>query len=87
MFGQQIVFFSPQQGLARIKAFFSSANESVHSELSTYPPTLTTVLRVCVRELVKTLRKDNSCAAREFVLAIYHELFIYDPVLVRTSTH
>ena len=39
-----------KQGLARIQAFFKSPNDSVHTELYTFPPNLTAVLRGCVRE-------------------------------------
>ena len=45
---KKIMFFSTKQGLARVEAFFSCSNESVHSvhsELYTFPTTLTVLLR------------------------------------------
>ena len=44
------MFFSPKQSLTRMKFFFSRFNDSVHSELYSFPPTLTYVLRGCVRD-------------------------------------
>ena len=43
------MFFSPKQGLAKIKQFFSSPSDSVrvHSELNTFPSALTAVVRLC----------------------------------------
>ena len=43
------MFFSPKQGLAKIKQFFSSPSDSVrvHSELNTFSPALTAVVRLC----------------------------------------
>ena len=49
LFDKKVMFFSPKQGLAMINAFFWSPNDSVHSEMYTFPLTL----RGCVREQVQ----------------------------------
>ena len=46
-----------KEGLASIKAFFSSPNENVHSELYTFPLNLTAEVRGCVREKVNSKKK------------------------------
>ena len=51
---------SPTQGLSGIKAFFGSPSDSVQSVLYTFPPTLTSVLRGCVREQVQIQEKTTA---------------------------
>ena len=57
------MLFSPNQGLNRIKAFFWSLNDSVHSELNTPSNCYSCSKRLCnVHEGVgQTVRKDDSC--------------------------
>ena len=62
-------FFSLKQGLARIKAFFSFPNDTVHSELSVYSSSnlISCFERLC-EVIGQTRRKDDCCNS---TLAIY----------------
>ena len=52
------MLFPPKQGLARIKAVFSTPNYRVHIELYIFPPSLTALLRGLCGQTLKT---DDSC--------------------------